>query len=105
DLLRDPRLHVVHLATPNHLHFEQCRKALAAGKHVICEKPLALTSAQTAELVRLAREADRVAAVCFNVRFYPLCLEVRQRIATGRIGQIYHATGSYVLHWLLYDNH
>jgi predicted dehydrogenase len=103
ELLRDPRIHVVHLATPNHQHYEQCRKALAAGKHVICEKPLALSSVHTAELVRLAREADRVAAVCFNVRFYPLCMEVRQRIATGRLGQIYHVTGSYVQDWLLND--
>jgi predicted dehydrogenase len=104
DLLRDPKVHVIHLATPNHLHFEQCRQALTAGKHVICEKPLALNSAHTAELVRLAREAKRVAAVCFNVRFYPLCLEVRQRIGTGRIGNVYHVTGSYVQDWLLHEN-
>jgi predicted dehydrogenase len=104
DLLVDPRVHVIHLATPNHLHFEQCRRALLAGKHVICEKPLALLSTQTAELVRLARDAKRVAAVCFNVRFYPLCLEVRQRIGTGRIGSVYHVTGSYVQDWLLNES-
>jgi predicted dehydrogenase len=104
ELLADPAVHVVHLATPNHLHFEQCRKALLAGKHVICEKPLALNSTHTAELVRLARDAKRVAAVCFNVRFYPLCLEVRQRIGTGRIGSVYHVNGSYVQDWLLNEN-
>jgi predicted dehydrogenase len=104
ELLADPAVHVIHLATPNHLHFEQCRKALLAGKHVICEKPLALNSTHTAELVRLARDTGRVAAVCFNVRFYPLCLEVRQRIGTGRIGNVYHVTGSYVQDWLLNDS-
>jgi predicted dehydrogenase len=104
ELLADPKVHVIHLTTPNHLHFEQCRKALLAGKHVICEKPLALNSAHTAELVRLARDTRRVAAVCFNVRFYPLCMEVRQRISTGRIGTVYHVAGSYVQDWLLQES-
>src|SRR5262249_40187239 len=54
DLLADPLVSVVHLASPNALHFGQCKKVLSAGKHVVCEKPLALTSAETAELVRLA---------------------------------------------------
>ncbi|HLJ96859.1 MAG TPA: Gfo/Idh/MocA family oxidoreductase [Gemmataceae bacterium] len=102
DLLADPSVGVVHLASPNRLHAEQCRLALAAGKHVICEKPLGLTAAETAELVELARQAPRVAAVCYNVRFYPLCLEARQRIADGELGPIYHVTGSYVQDWLLH---
>src|SRR5262249_26169881 len=68
DLLADPAVGVVPRTTPNRLHFEQCRQALAAGKHVICEKPLAMTAAETAELVRLAERAPVVAAVCYNVR-------------------------------------
>lgn len=102
-LLADPEVKVVHLTSPNRLHFEQCRQALAAGKHVICEKPLAMTAAETAELVRLAQAAPVVTAVCYNIRFYPLCLEARQRIADGLLGDIYHITGSYVQDWLLYD--
>jgi predicted dehydrogenase len=103
ELLDDPAVHIVHLATPNRLHFSQCKQALAAGKHVVCEKPLAMTAAETAELVDLARRSGRVAAVCHNVRFYPLCLEARQRIAAGQLGEIYHVTGSYVQDWLLFD--
>jgi predicted dehydrogenase len=103
EMLADPEVAVVHLASPNRLHFEQCRRALAAGKHVLCEKPLALSAQQTAELVALAAAAPVVTAVCYNVRFYPLCLEARQRIAEGQLGTIYHVTGTYFQDWLLYE--
>jgi predicted dehydrogenase len=103
DVLEDPAVSVVHIASPNRLHFEQCRQALAAGKHVVCEKPLAMTATETAQLVNVAPQSGRVAAVCYNVRFYPLCLEARQRIATGQIGRVYHVAGSYVQDWLLHE--
>src|SRR5262245_32412055 len=103
DLLADRDVHAVHLASPNRLHFEECKLALAAGKHVVCEKPLAMTAAETSELVALAQATPVVTAVCYNIRFYPLCLEARQRIAEGELGDIYHVTGSYVQDWLLYD--
>src|SRR5215212_10631317 len=67
DLLGDPDVHTVHLASPNRLHHEHAMAALSAGKHVICEKPLALTSAQTTALVGAARERPRqIAAVNYN---------------------------------------
>lgn len=100
-LLADPAVQVIHLTSPNRFHFEQCRRALQAGKHVVCEKPLALTAAESAELVALAARTPVVAAVCYNVRFYPLCLEARQRLADGQLGPVYHVTGSYVQDWLL----
>ena len=103
DLLADPAVSVVHLASPNRLHVAQCREVIAAGKHVVCEKPLAMTAAETAELVALAERAPVVTAVNYNVRFYPLCLEARQRVASGEVGTVYHVTGSYVQDWLLYD--
>src|SRR5262245_37485496 len=103
ELLADPSVNVVHLASPNRLHFAQCKQALAAGKHVICEKPLAMTVQETAELVALAKRTPVVSAVCYNIRFYPLCLEARQRIAEGELGTVYHVTGSYVQDWLLYE--
>src|SRR5262245_58368480 len=103
ELLADPAVGVVHLTSPNRLHFEQCRLALAAGKHVICEKPLAMTARETAELAALARRAPAVSAVCYNVRYYPLNLEARQRVAAGELGNVYHVTGSYVQDWLLYE--
>jgi predicted dehydrogenase len=103
ELLADPAVTAVHLTSPNRFHFEQCRQALAAGKHVLCEKPLALTSAETAELARLAEQAPVVTTVNYNVRFYPLNLEARQRVADGQLGRVYHVTGSYVQDWLLYE--
>src|SRR3990172_1667647 len=69
-MLADERVDVVHLATPNHLHFGQARAALAAGKHVVCEKPLALDSRESGELVRLARESGLVHCTNYNLRFY-----------------------------------
>jgi predicted dehydrogenase len=103
ELLADPQVQAVHLASPNRLHFDQCRRALAAGKHVICEKPLAMNATESAELTRLAAQHALAAAVCYNVRFYPLCLEVREWIASGRLGEIHHVTGSYLQDWLLHD--
>jgi predicted dehydrogenase len=103
ELLADTDVRAVHLTSPNRLHFEQCQLALQAGKHVICEKPLAMNARESAELVVLARARSVVAAVCYNVRFYPLCLEVKEWIASGRLGEIYHVTGSYVQDWLLHD--
>jgi predicted dehydrogenase len=102
-LLEDPMVSVVHLATPNRLHFGQCKQVLAAGKHVLCEKPLAMSAAESAELAALAERFPLVSAVNYNARFYPLNLECRQRIADGQIGDVYHVTGSYHQDWLLYD--
>ena len=103
ELLADPAVSVVHVASPNREHFEQCKQILEAGKHVVCEKPLAMTSRESAELVELAGQANVVAAVNYNVRFYPLCLEARERRLAGHIGSVLHVTGSYLQDWLLYD--
>jgi predicted dehydrogenase len=102
-LLADPAIDVVHLATPNSLHYQQCRQVLAAGKHLVCEKPLAMTSTETADLVALAARTPVATGVCYNTRFYPLNLEARRRIAAGQIGTVYHVTGSYHQDWLLYE--
>ena len=102
-MLADASVEVVHLTTPNHLHFEQARAALAAGKHVVCEKPLAMTSAETAELVRLADESGLVHAVNFNVRFYPQCQEARARVQAGELGVVRLVSGGYLQDWLLHD--
>ncbi len=102
-LLADPAVEVVHLATPNRHHFAPTKAVLEAGKHVVVEKPLAMTSAETAELVRLAAaRPELVAAVNYNVRFYPLCLDARARVRAGEVGDVFHVTGSYLQDWLLY---
>src|SRR5262249_6534360 len=95
ELLADPAVGVVPLPAPNRSPLERCRQALAAGKHVVGERPLAMTGAETAELARLAGQARVVSAVNYNCRFYPLCLEARQRVAGGQLGRVYHVTGSY----------
>jgi predicted dehydrogenase len=103
ELVADPAVEVVHIATPNRLHFEHCRLAIAAGKHVVCEKPLAMNSMETAQLVSLAAANPHlVTAVNYNVRFYPLCLEARSRLQRGDYGAVYHVAGSYLQDWLLY---
>lgn len=103
ELLADPAVDVVHVTSPNALHREHVLGALAAGKHVVCEKPLALDSTEAAELAAAAAAAGVVAAVCFNVRFYPLCHQARAMIAAGQIGVPRLVTGSYLQDWLLLD--
>jgi predicted dehydrogenase len=102
-ILADPRVDVVHIATPNRWHFGQASRALRAGKHVLCEKPLAMTPQETAELVKLAQTSGLAAGVCYNVRFYPLCLEARQRVRAGALGTLWHVAGSYTQDWLLHE--
>ena len=102
-MLEDPAVDVVHLTTPNHLHHAQVRDALAAGKHVVCEKPLAMNSEETADLVRLAEESGLVHAVNFNIRFYAQNQEARARVQNGEIGDVHLISGGYLQDWLLLD--
>lgn len=100
-LLADPEIDVVHVASPNHIHADQVRAALEAGKHVVCEKPLALNQQDTADLVARAAQAELVNAVCFNLRFYPLCHQMKAMVASGAIGEPRFLTGAYLQDWLL----
>jgi predicted dehydrogenase len=102
-MLGDPRVEVVHITSPNHLHYPQAAAALAAGKHVVCEKPLAITSAETAELVRLAQASGLVHAVNFNIRFYPICRHLQQLVREGGLGDVRLVSGHYLQDWLLLD--
>lgn len=104
EVLADASATSVHLASPNRWHFEQAKAALLAGKHVLCEKPLAMTARESAELVALAKSRPRQAAgVNYNIRFYPLCLEARDRVRAGSLGNVVHICGSYAQDWLLHD--
>ena len=100
-LLADPAVDVVHLTTPNHLHHAQAVQALEAGKHVVCEKPLALTSRESGELVALAERSGLVHCTNFNIRFYPICQEARARVRSGELGEIWNVHGGYLQDWLL----
>jgi predicted dehydrogenase len=103
EVLADSTVQTVHLAVPNVLHYEFAKRAITAGKHVLCEKPLAMTSKESGELVDLAKGKKLAAAVCYNVRFYPLNLEARDRVTRGDVGKIYAVNGSYTQDWLFYD--
>ena len=101
EVLADPNVDAVHIATPNRFHFEQASAALRAGKHVLCEKPLAMSSHESAELVRIATDRRLAAGVAYNIRFYPLCHEAAARVRSNDFGDMLHVHGSYVQDWLL----
>jgi len=100
-LLADPEIQVVHNCTPNHLHFEVNRDIMAAGKHVISEKPLAMNSTESRELVKLADKAGVVNAIDFNYRYMPLVQQARLMCqAKGDVGRVLAVHGSYLQDWL-----
>jgi len=103
ELLADDRVRVVHVTSPNELHYPQAKAILAAGRHVVCEKPLAMTSGESGDLVRLAAASGLVNAVNFNIRFYPLNQHVAGLVRDGGVGDVRLVTGRYFQDWLLHD--
>ena len=103
DVLRDPEIDVVHICTPNAQHFPMTKDALQAGKHVICEKPLATTVEQGEELVSLAVGQRVRNCVCHNLRYYPMVQQMRRMCEAGDLGEILIVQGTYFQDWLLYD--
>jgi predicted dehydrogenase len=102
ELAQDPTVHAVHVCTPNHLHFHEASTLLRAGKHVLCEKPLAMDSRESSVLTKIVRESGRVGAVAYNLRYYPLCHEARAILSSGAIGQPQLVHGSFLQDWLLF---
>jgi predicted dehydrogenase len=103
DVLRDPGIDAVHICTPNAQHFPTVKDALQAGKHVLCEKPLATTLAEGQELVALATRHGVRNCVCHNLRFYPMVQQMRAMREAGDLGEILVVQGTYFQDWLLYD--
>lgn len=103
ELAADPSIDVVHVTSPNDVHTSQARVLLEAGKHVVCEKPLAMTAADSASLVALAARTGRVNATNFNIRFYPLNQHANEIVAQGALGDVRLVTGHYFQDWLLHD--
>jgi predicted dehydrogenase len=111
ELIHSPDIDTVHICTPNHLHASLCREALATGKHVICEKPLATSLEDARDLLRLAREASVVHAVCYVYRYFSMPRLLRNVAAEGKLGRIHLMHGSFLLdeiltqadprHWML----
>ncbi|HET9673968.1 MAG TPA: Gfo/Idh/MocA family oxidoreductase [Gaiellaceae bacterium] len=100
-MVRDPEIDAVHICTPNHLHLPLAEAALGAGKHVICEKPLALDGAGARRLVDAAAGSGLQAGVPFVYRYYPIVREARERVRSGETGAIHLLHGTYLQDWLL----
>ncbi|MBI2842946.1 MAG: Gfo/Idh/MocA family oxidoreductase [Armatimonadetes bacterium] len=103
EAIEDKDVDVIHNCTPSSLHFELSKLAISAGKDVFSEKPLALNSRESAELVGLAREYGAVTAVNFCYRYYPVVQHAAARVARGDIGRVYSIMGSFLQDWLLYE--
>ena len=100
ELLDSPDVDVVHITAPNRFHCEMALASIRAGKHVVCEKPLAMNTAESQQIVKLAKSSGKIFAVNYNVRFYPAVLQLRKLVARGDLGEIIHVNGSYMQDWL-----
>jgi predicted dehydrogenase len=103
EVINDPDVEVVHNCTPNNLHFRINREVILAGKHIISEKPLTLTSHESAELVKLVNKTGVVHAINFNYRFYPFIQHARELVKSGQLGRVYLVHGHYLQDWLYFE--
>jgi predicted dehydrogenase len=103
DALADPSVTAVHVCTPNAVHFPMAKAALEAGKHVLCEKPLAVSSEEARNLTELALARNLRNCTCHNLRYYPMVQHMRRMREGGDLGDILVAQGTYSQDWLLYD--
>jgi predicted dehydrogenase len=101
--VEDRTVDAIHICTPNSLHFPFAKAALEAGKHVVCEKPLATSSNEARTLVDLAANQGLCNCTCHNLRYYPLVQQMRRMREDGDLGDIIIAQGTYSQDWLLYE--
>ena len=100
DMLKQADIEVVHICTPNFLHYSQAKAVLEAEKHVICEKPLAISLEEAEDLVKIAKTTGLVNAVHFNLRYYPMVRQMKVMREKGELGEVYSIMGSYLQDWL-----
>jgi predicted dehydrogenase len=103
DMLKQVDIDVVHICTPNFLHFAQAKAVLESEKHVICEKPLAVKIEEAEELVKIASATGLVNAVHFNLRYYPMVRQMKTMREKGDLGEVYSVMGSYLQDWLFFQ--
>jgi predicted dehydrogenase len=103
ELLSDPEICAVHICTPNAMHFAMAEASLEAGKHVLCEKPLASTIVEAERMITLAKERKLTNCTLYNVRAYPQLQNVRRMREQGEFGDIQVVQGTYSQDWLAYD--
>src|ERR1700730_6918483 len=96
DVIADPRVQVVNIATPNYMHLDVVRAAAAARKHIFCEKPVGRDLCETAEIERLSREAGFLTFVGFNYRWAPMVQYARQLLREGKLGKLTHFRGRFL---------
>ncbi len=101
EAVRDEGVDVVHVCVPNDLHVAVTGAALEAGRHVVCEKPLATTFEDGSRLAGMAGESDRVTVLCHNYRFYAMAAELRARVRSGDLGELHAVHGHYLQDWML----
>jgi predicted dehydrogenase len=100
DMLKQDDIDVVHICTPNFLHYSQAKAVLEAEKHVVCEKPLAISLQEAEDLVKIAKTTGLVNAVHFNLRYYPMVRQMKVMREKGELGEVYSIMGSYLQDWL-----
>jgi len=103
ELLKNPGLDAIHICTPNASHYPIAKAALKAGKHILCEKPVAVSTQEAEELAALASETGLRNCVCHNLRYYPMVQQMRRMREAGELGEILVAQGTYSQDWMLYD--
>jgi len=103
DMLRSKDIDAVHIATLNHLHYPLAKTAMECGKHVLCEKPLAMTSAQAQDLLETAEKTNVIHAICHNMRYYPLVKQARSMVKAGDVGSVRLVHGHYLQDWLFLE--
>jgi predicted dehydrogenase len=95
---------VVHVCSTNAGHYDICVSAVERGKHIVCEKPLAVSTAQTLALLELTRKGSRIYACNYNYRAYPMVQQARDLVHSGEIGEVHLINGTYAQDWLLFPN-
>ena len=96
DLINDPDIDIIDVCTPNIYHYETIKKALSAGKHIYCEKPLCVSAEEADELARLAKESGRICTVVFNNRHISPMLKAYELVAEGKIGRVLSFSAEYL---------
>lgn len=100
-MLKDDRIQLFDNGGPNDVHAEPCIAAARAGKHILCEKPLARTAKEAATMLDAVQKAGVKHAVAFNYRFVPAVRQMREIIESGALGQIYHFRAVYLQEWIM----
>ena len=100
-MLENDNVHVLDNGGPNNVHAAPCIAAAEAGKHILCEKPLARTAEESKSMLDAVNKAGVKAMVAFNYRFIPAIRQIRLLVDQGLLGQIYHFRAVYLQEWIM----